>query len=92
MSILLAVTCRGRSEEPCAATKTLNTNSIRTMMKAPTTIPLLLDVPPMMKAAHTKNVERAGDMKLASKPVSFQAQSAPASAAIAAPRARLAAL
>ena len=40
----------------------------------------------MMKAAHTRNVERAGDMKLASKPVSFQAQSAPASAAIADPQ------
>ena len=31
------------------------------MMNAPTTIPRLFDVPPMMKAAHTRKVERAGD-------------------------------
>ena len=62
------------------------------MMNAPTTIPLLFEVPPIMNAAHTRKVERAGDMKLGSNPVSFQAQKAPAKAAIEAPRARLAAL
>ena len=91
-SIRAAVVCSGRSAEPCPATSTLNTNSIKTMMKAPTTIPRLFDVPPIMNAAQTKKVERAGDMKLGSNPVSFQAQNAPARAAIEAPRARLAAL
>ena len=46
----------------------------------------------MMKAAQTRKVERAGDMNEGSNPVSFQAQNAPASAAIEAPNARLAAL
>ena len=46
----------------------------------------------MTKAAQTRKVERAGAMKVGSNPVSFQAQNAPANAAIEDPRARLAAL
>ena len=54
------------------------------MMKAPTTIPLLFDLPPITNAAQTRKVERAGDMNVGSNPVSFQAQNAPASPAMAA--------
>ena len=91
-SIVAATSLSGRSELPWAATKTLNTNSIRTIIDAPMSIPLLLPTPPMMKAAHTRKVVFAGDMKEGWKPDSFHAQSAPAKAAIEAPSARLAAL
>ena len=63
-----------------------------TMMNAPTTMPLLLAAPPTMNAAQTRKVDFAGAMKEGWKPVSFHAHRAPAKAAIAAPRARLAAL
>ena len=46
-----------------AATRTLNTTSINTMMNAPTTMPLLFAVPPITKAAHTRKVDFAGLMK-----------------------------
>ena len=59
-----AVVCSGKSAEPCPATSTLNTNSIKTMMNAPTIIPRLFDAPPIMKAAQTKNVDFAGVIKL----------------------------
>ena len=58
-------------------------------MKAPIIIPLLFALPPIMKAAQTRKVERAGAIMDGSKPVSFQAQRTPARPAIPAPKARL---
>ena len=57
-------------------------------MKAPIIIPLLFALPPIMKAAQTRNVERAGAIIDGSKPVSFHAQRTPASPAIPAPKGR----
>ena len=62
------------------------------MINAPTIIPLLFALPPMINAAHTRNVERAGAIMDGSKPVNFQAQRTPAKPAIPAPKAKLAAL
>jgi len=59
------------------------------MIIAPINIPLLFPAPPITKAAQTKKVDFAGDMKLGWNPVNFQAQKAPAKAAIAPPNARL---
>ena len=61
-------------------------------MEVPMIIPLLLPDPPIMNAAHTKNVVVAGLMNVGWNPLNCQAQNAPASAAIAAPKARLDAL
>jgi len=70
----------------------LNTYSIITIIIAPIIIPLLLADPPIMKAAQTRKVVDAGDMKAGDIPVNFHAHKTPARPAMAAPSARLAAL
>ena len=73
-------------------TETLKTNSTITIRNAPIIMPRLLPRPPTMKAAQMRKVVRTGFMKSGHTFVFSHAQSAPASAAIPAPSARLAAL
>ena len=83
---------KGKLELPLETTNTFKMNSTITIRKAPMIIPLLLPLPPTMKAAQMRKVVLTGFMKSGQMLVFNHAQRAPASAAIAAPNARLAAL
>ena len=88
----VAVSCNGKSGDVCPASKTLKIYCDSIIIHDPTITPLLFPEPPIMNAAHTKNVVVAGVINVGWKPFNCQAQNAPASAAIAAPNARLDAL